>query len=111
MEWPIARWPRKPPEQVYIRFGRWSSQSRNYSTRDYERGVSVCPARLNPDLTVSLLLDECDPSWFDQLRGQGRLVFPVTGRAVGLGSDGEPVLRAVRCLPYAVDFRSIPDLR
>lgn len=111
MDWSKAPWPRKRPDLVYIRFGRWSARSKNFMTGIKEIGVSVCPAILNPDLSVSLLSKHCQDIWWEQLRGQGRTVCAVTGKLVGRGSDGEPLLRGVRCLPYAIDRKSIPDLR
>lgn len=101
-EWPKITFPRNPPDAVFIRFGRWSPRSYNAMTRVVERGVSVYRARL-VDGVVSLA-DEIS----SQLYGEGRCVFPVTGKVVGYGSDDEPVLRAVKCLPYAIDFESIP---
>ena len=38
----------------------------------------------------------------------GRLVWIVTGREVGKGSDGEPLLVEVRILPYGIRYESIP---
>ena len=106
MDWPKAHCPKKPPEKVYIRFGRWSARSRNYLTGKLELGVSVCPAELK-DGVVTLVVYGNEP-WWKQLYGAGRLAFPVTGKQVGTGSDGEPVLRGVRCLPFAIDHNSLP---
>jgi hypothetical protein len=108
IELPKMPRPRKQPANVFIRFGRWSARSQNHHTGEDEIGVSVCPARMNDDGTVSLLLADCDPIWWEQMNGQGRLTFPVTGTVIGYGSDDEPLLRQVRALPYAVDFGSIP---
>lgn len=103
MEWPKITYPRTPPQAVFIRFGLWSPRSYNAMTRVAERGVSVYRARM-VDEVVSL-----DDEISSQLYGEGRCIFPVTGNLVGYGSDGEPVLRAVKCLPYAIDFASIPE--
>lgn len=46
--------PRTRPEKLFIRFGPWSAWSRNGRTRQLEVGVSVCPAVLNDDGSVSL---------------------------------------------------------
>ena len=94
--------PRKPVP-VYIRYGLFSNRERssNHSTGEAERGISVYPAVLTDDCAVKLTDGwETCPS----LEGQGRLCFAVTGREVGVGSDGEPVLRGVRLLPYAIDI-------
>jgi hypothetical protein len=107
------KWPRKTPSKVYVRFGEFSKGARsfNHSTRKKERGLSVYNARMEEDETVSLIVD--DPTLklnalkcAAQLRGS--LVWIVTGREVGKGSDGEPLLVAVRILPYRIRHDSIP---
>lgn len=93
-------WPRVVPK-VYIRYGMFSTRevSFNHATGEKEAGLSVYPAILNPDLTISLSNEmETCPS----LIGQGRLCFAVTGREVSTGNDGEPVLRGVKLLPYPI---------
>ena len=103
--------PRTRPEHVFVRFGRWGlwyGRSRNGRTRQMEAGVSVCPAILNPDGSVSLDHPRCLEIWWEQIRC--RLAFAVTGQISGRGSDGEPVLRKVKCLAYAIDYRSIPEV-
>lgn len=94
-------WPRKRPDQVFVRFGLWeprTNQSLNFATGKQERGLSVYPADLSEDLVVSIAED------FDVCElVEGRLAFAVTGRVVGMGSDGEPLLKSVRCLPYPLD--------
>jgi hypothetical protein len=67
----------------------------------------VCPALLNDDNSVSLDQSRCEEIWWEQIRC--RLVFAVTGQVCGTGSDGEPVLRKVKCLSYAIAYCSIPD--
>lgn len=99
--------PVQAPERVYVRFGKWSrtySQSCNHSTGERESGLSVYRAMLAPGNIVVL-----DDVVCESLAGQGRLVFPVTGREVGIGSDGEPLLRGVKLLAYAIDFASVPE--
>ena len=83
---------------VYIRYGMWDNRnlSRNHGTKQKEDGVSAYRAVVIDG--VARLDEEMCRVARDQLHGQGRLVFPVTGREVGIGSDGEPVLRRV----YAV---------
>jgi hypothetical protein len=106
------REPRKRPEHVYLRFGKFSKRERslNHATHEYERGVSVYRATLDNGI-VSLIND---PALFWTVAESiealhGRMIFPVTGKEqYSLGSDGEPVLTAIRLLPYAIDYNSIP---
>lgn len=107
--------PRKRQPEVFVRFGKWSrgSKSMNFHTGEYEKGLSVYRGRLNADKTVSLIAD--DWSMRDGLTAEacagalvGRLAFVVTGKVVGQGSDGEPLLVGVRLLPYAIAADSIP---
>lgn len=108
--------PKHMPEQVFIRFGKWARNMRsiNHVTGERERGLSVYNARIEPDGTISLIADDysmkagvtaeaCASSL------SGRLCFVVTGKVVGQGSDGEPVLTGVRLLPYAIRPQSIPE--
>lgn len=104
MKLPIHHHPRKQPEVVFIRFGRWSARSLNHSTGEYEAGVSVYPATLQ-DGVARLQGEDFDIP----ISGiYGRLTFIVTGTVVGIGSDGEPVLRRLTALPYAIDPESLP---
>ncbi|HET9280356.1 MAG TPA: hypothetical protein VFR24_00140 [Candidatus Angelobacter sp.] len=94
--------PRIAPSEVYIRFGRWSGRSKNFATGEYEKGVSVYPARLIDGIVY--LSDE-----MEVCRAViGRLAFSVTGRLIGSGSDGEPVLKQVKALPYPIAQGSMP---
>jgi hypothetical protein len=94
------RFPRTPPAKVYLRYGlfRGMRKSRNYSTRHQEAGLSVYRAELRKG--VVYLTDETG----DSLPGQGRLCIPVTGKEVGIGSDGQPLLIHVKALGYAIDL-------
>ena len=96
--YPISR-PKQVP-RVYLRYGLFSGMrsSSNHSTGHSEIGLSVYPGEYC-DGAVGLA-EDVETS--DQLIGQNRLCIPVTGREVGIGSDGEPVLTNVRVLPYAV---------
>jgi hypothetical protein len=107
------KWPRKTPSKVYVRFGLFSKGSRsfNYSTKKKERGLSVYNARMEEDCTVSLIVD--DPTlklnpFKCAAQLVGHLVWIVSGREVGKGSDGEPLLVEVRILPYRIRHDSIP---
>lgn len=100
---PVMRRPRRQPQQVFIRFGLWSARSKNWYSGHEELGVSVYPAKLvngyvEPDY------DEMEIS----IQVIGRLAFPVTGKIVSRGSDGEPVLRKLKALPYAIAHDSMP---
>lgn len=105
MDWPRLTWPRKTPTEVYLRFGRWSARSYNHATGEKEAGVSVYPARL-VDGVIELNWDECQPADSRALRG--RCAFGVTGSFVGIGSDGEPLIRGVKALSYPIGLASIP---
>ncbi|MDE2104612.1 MAG: hypothetical protein KGL39_45675 [Patescibacteria group bacterium] len=100
--------PRKPVP-VFIRYGMFSNRERswNHSTGEAERGLSVYPARF-VDGAIELA-DEARECGCDEKRTQdvlsGRYCFPVTGKVVGVGSDGEPLLVGVRMLPFAVSLK------
>ena len=81
--------------KVYVRYGFWDNRtlSRNHRTKEREVGVSVYRATVK-----NRIVYPDDDIAYDKLHGQGRLVFVVTGDEVGLGSDGEPVLRRVKAL-------------
>lgn len=100
--WPTFRMAKKRPDRVYIRFGRWSSRSYNHATGERERGVSVYRAELHDDGSVSLA--ETVPGKILN----GRVCFVVTGKEVGIGSDGEPLLQQVVARPYAIRLAEIP---
>jgi hypothetical protein len=91
-------WPKQWPARVYLRYGLFSPRttSSNHATDEREHGLSVYRARLLDGVVV------LDDETCESLTGQGRLVFAVTGRETGIGSDGEPVLRGVRMLPYPI---------
>lgn len=107
IELPPIRMPRHRPDKVYIRFGRWSGRSYNHHTGQKEAGISVYNAQFTDDGLVELLYDvDISARHVDVIRG--RFAFVVTGDYVGTGSDGEPLLRNVRNLPYAIAFGSMP---
>lgn len=106
MELPKMSWPRKPPAEVFIRFGRWASndpRSRNFSTWERERGLSVYEAKLVNGAVELVAPDEVQEAVF------GRLAFAVTGKRVAAGSDGEPVLINVRALSYPIGWQRMPE--
>jgi|SRR5580700_1326964 hypothetical protein len=89
---------------VFIRYGLFKGMRRssNHATGEAESGVSVYPAKLVDGHTVTLA---DDAEVCEALVGQGRLCFPVTGTVVDTGSDGEPVIRGITMLAYAVDIK------
>lgn len=108
----VVRLPRsRPHPPVYVRFGDWhpSERSRNYRTGDIEAGVSVVDTRWDrKNRQWDLQVDDSD-GLADTLGGhfnercrkleEDRRVDPiwlVTGELVGVGGDGEPLLRSVR---------------
>ena len=99
----------KTPVPVFIRYGMFSNRERswNHSTGEAERGLSVYPALLRDDV-VELSPDAAECGCEDtrtQSVLAGRYCFPVTGKVVGVGSDGEPLLVGVRVLPFAVSIK------
>lgn len=97
--------PRWTPKRVFIRFGMWTTNSPvsyNHASGTKEMGLSVYPATILNDIVS---LDESEiPAEEPDL--PNRYAFPVTGRVVGYGSDGEPVLRGVKVLPYALNINT-----
>lgn len=89
-------------ENHYIRFGRLppGGKSRNAVNGKLERGVSVYHAKY--DLRSGMIhLDEefvHDPGAALMAALTGRKAFLVTGKRLGYGSDGEPVLGQTRIL-------------
>lgn len=87
-------------EPVYLRFGLWSARSKNWFTGEQEKGLSVYRATVKD----GILTPEDEICYMCE----GRLAFPVTGEEVGRGSDGEPLLRNVKLLKLAIDYREMP---
>ena len=102
-EWPKIVFPRSVPERIYLRFGRWSARSYNFSEQRQEIGVSVYHARLCDGVAYLHHYINAD----DRESLKGRCVWAVTGTEVGIGSDGEPLLRNVVARPYAIDTASV----
>jgi hypothetical protein len=110
IKWYTAK---KPPERVFIRFGKWGRRHRSYigNTHSQEQGLSVYNARLEEDGSISLIAydtrlittaEDCASLL------AGRCAFPVTGKVVGVGTDGEPVLTQVKVLRAPIRFDSMP---
>lgn len=101
---------RRMPAQVFIRFGKFSraQPSINFSNGKDERGLSVYPARLVDGVAELVDDDQLELTAADCATVlSGRCVFVVTGKVVGRGSDGEPLLRQVKLVPCAVSIASI----
>jgi hypothetical protein len=107
---------------VFLRFGKFSRYERsfNFATGEYEKGISVYPAKITED---GVVLDDSEYRWMwiriNDMRDNdgvslfnGRCVFVLTGKEVAKGSDGEPLLRpsSIRVLPYTVAFDKIREL-
>lgn len=100
------------PEQVFIRFGKFSRllPSINFSNGKDERGLSVYPARLVDGVAELVDDDQLELTPADCASVlSGRCVFVVTGKVVGRGSDGEPLLKQVKLVPCAVSIDSIKE--
>lgn len=107
MKLEIRNWSRpthayKPGMPVFVRYGLWGSDwssrghSFNHGTGEREQGLSVYRGKL-VDGAVELHDTEYIPQRYKE-ELSGRFAFPVTGEVIGQGSDGEPVLRAVKLL-------------
>jgi len=118
-------WNTKPPRKdvpVFIRFGKFSRRERsfNFSTGEYEKGISVYPAKITDHgvtlddsqyrfmwVRINDMVDDDGVSLFN-----GRCVFVLTGKEVAKGSDGEPLLQpsSIRVLPYTVVLHKIQEI-
>jgi hypothetical protein len=85
-----------PRNEVFIRFGRppKSGKSLNHLTGEYERGISVYRGKLNPETGV---YDFAPGSGSGEgllpLLIGGKKPYLVSGEYIGIGSDGEPLLK------------------
>ena len=109
---------------VYLRYGKFSRYERSFdfSRGEYEKGISVYPAQIKDGLvtldqsqmrflyvTMADMIDENGDSMLS-----GRCVFALTGKEVGKGADGEPLLMpsSIRVLPLTIDrfcYRVVTD--
>lgn len=85
---------------LYIRWGALpkGGKSRNHATGQLERGVSVYAARYNPLLDVYEYADTALVGAAITYLIAGVKAYLVTGKEIGTGSDGEPLLREVEIL-------------
>jgi len=103
----------KKQKTVYVRFGEWrpNETSFNYASGGVEVGVSVFEAISQGDRFRVLLDDEHDPDgrqldtffgWAERISSQSRRmvkqtpIFIVSGDYVGVGYDGEPLLKKLK---------------
>jgi hypothetical protein len=103
----------KKQETVYVRIGKWRQDetSFNYAAGGVEAGVSVFEAIPEGDRFKVLLDDEHDPDsrqldtllgWAQRISSQAHRmveqtpIFIVSGDYVGIGYDGEPLLRGLK---------------
>jgi hypothetical protein len=99
----VVRWRSwRPGEPVYLRYGLWSRRSTNHATGSQERGVSVYAAKV-----VDGIVEPENPDEISFLC-TGRFAWPVTGKQIATGSDGEPVLQAVQCLNLPIRLSARP---
>ena len=87
-----------PWSDAYIRFGHLpkNGKSKNYATGEYETGVSCYSADWD-------IIDGCYRRGSEGLDGaaltyliKGADIYLVTGREIGKGSDGEPIIEDAR---------------
>lgn len=92
---------------IFIRFGHFQSEtnerSLNWSTGEYEKGISVYPAILRDGKAY------IDENWlYDVALHWGvfreRTQYVLTGKHTNIGSDGEPVLH-----PSSIVIRGVKN--
>ncbi len=112
-EGPMAR--RAPRDEGlnrrYVRFGDLpkGGRSRNHLTGELENGVSVYDA-VEIDGQIHVVLPSLDESACVSLSGiLRRPMYEVSGRAIGKGGDGEPILADAALTRPAPDERVIED--
>jgi len=86
---------------LYIRFGRLprGGRSRNHATGSSEQGISCYSARLAANGTIILAGDGLSGAAIMAAAGQyDDYAILVSGRRVGTGSDGEPLIASPKIL-------------
>jgi|CXWL01.1.fsa_nt_gi hypothetical protein len=83
---------------VYIRYGDLpkAGHSTDYSTGKKEKGISVYEAELDPATDHIAFKGDALPAAIIQKTATGVPSYLVTGKRVGTGADGEPVLKNVQ---------------
>jgi hypothetical protein len=92
--------PVDPDQDLYVRFGDIPDDERSYNSTDecYEDGVSVYDAEVEsvpPESDAGGMFVPVGPKTLQILMLAQRDTYLVTGDRVGMGVDGEPVLRNV----------------
>lgn len=89
-----------PGQQVYIRWNELprGGKSRNYATGKLEKGVSVYAAQYNPLLDVYEYADTALAGAAITYLIAGAKAYLVTGKEIGIGTDGEPLLQEVKII-------------
>jgi hypothetical protein len=92
--------PVDPDDDVYVRFGDIPDDERSWNSTDgcYEDGVSVYDAEVEsvpPESDAAGMFVPVGPKTLQILMLAHRNTYLVTGDRVGMGVDGEPVLRNV----------------
>lgn len=102
------------PERIYIRWRKLpkGGRSRNHATKELEAGISCYAASYNPiSSVIEYLEDGATAGAALTYLLTGAPCYLLTGREVGRGSDGEPLLADVQVLcqlrPCADGFRVI----
>jgi len=94
-------------DKFFVRFGGLptNGKSTNYSTGKFEKGVSVISASQNLiDGSIELDIYGSAPSW---LWVMDRPLYEVSGKIIGAGSDGEPVLKNAKIVKEITDKVSL----
>ena len=101
---------------LYLRFGEWPKRERSQINDTFESwgitelGISCYRAAYDAASNSYYYAPDEDLRWSwtaaCSFSYSGRPAFLVTGEEVGLGSDGEPVLRRLRTVGYCVPVRS-----
>jgi len=92
--------PVDPDQDLYVRFGAIPDDERSWNSTDecYEDGVSVYDAEVEsvpPESDAAGMFVPVGPKTLQILMLAHRNTYLVTGDRVGMGVDGEPVLRNV----------------
>lgn len=88
-------------EDVFIRFSKppQSGKSYNYASGEYEPGVSVYRGKQTANGEVKVFPSTPDELWgVMNFKAHGVDIFVVSGKEIGVGSDGEPLLENVKII-------------
>lgn len=85
-----------PGEEIYIRYGRIpeGEKSKNYATGEFEKGVSAYIGEYSPESNSFKIGSGSGLDGASQLfEYSGKQAYLITGSKIGVGSDGEPILK------------------